>query len=372
MPSFAPSARSGSVARPPFPKDKVRHMAWDRGALRVLDQRELPSREVYLRCRTAPEVARAIRDMALRGAPLIGCAGAYGVALAAQGLTRVPRAAWRARLEQACRLLLDSRPTAVNLRYGVDRVRERARILLEEGADARRLAAALKAEADAFTEEDLECCRRMAELGADLLKRGSNVMTHCNAGALATAGLGTAVGVIRRAYQLGRVRHVYPCETRPYLQGSRLTLWELMRDGIPSTLITDNMAAHIMATEHIDAVIVGSDRIAANADVANKIGTYGLAILAKHHGIPFYVVAPSTTVDLRVSSGRSIPIEERSTREVVEVFGRSIAPAGARARHPAFDVTPHELVTAIVTEKGVVRPADGERLRRVLAGPASA
>ena len=342
-------------------------MAWDRGALRVLDQRELPSREVYLRCRTADEVAVAIRDMALRGAPLIGCAAAYGVALAAQTLSRSPRSTWRGRLEQVCRTLLDSRPTAVNLRYGVDRMRARARNLLQEGADARRLAEALKAEADAFTAEDLECCRTMSDLGAALLKKGSNVMTYCNAGALATSGLGTAVGVIRRGYQLGKVRHVYPCETRPYLQGSRLTLWELMQDGIPATLLTDNMAAHIMATEKIDAVIVGSDRIAANADVANKIGTYGLAILAKHHGIPFYVVAPSTTVDLRVKSGVSIPIEERSTREVVEIYGRSIAPAGARARHPAFDVTPHELVTAIVTEKGVVRPADGERLKRVLA-----
>lgn len=342
-------------------------MAWDRGALRVLDQRELPAREVYLRCRNAGEVASAIRDMALRGAPLIGCAAAYGVALAARALERAPRSSWRGRLEQACRVLLDSRPTAVNLRYGVERVRGRARALLQEGAGARRLAAALKEEADAFTSEDLECCRRMADLGAALLKRGSNVMTHCNAGALATAGLGTAVGVIRRGFQLGRVRHVYPCETRPYLQGSRLTLWELMRDGIPATLITDNMAAHIMATERIDAVIVGSDRIAANADVANKIGTYGLAILARHHGIPFYVVAPSTTVDLRVRSGVSIPIEERSPSEVVEIHGRMIAPPGARARHPAFDVTPHDLVTAIVTEKGVVRPADGEGLKRVLA-----
>ncbi|MBI5201407.1 MAG: S-methyl-5-thioribose-1-phosphate isomerase [Elusimicrobia bacterium] len=367
MPAAAPSARHGNTARPPFPKDKVRHMAWDRGTLRVLDQRELPLREVYLRCRTHEEVAAAIRDMALRGAPLIGCAAAYGVALAGANLARAPRSSWKTRLDAACRVLLDSRPTAVNLRYGVERLRTRARALLQEGAGAARLAAELKREADAFTEEDLECCRTMADLGAALLKKNSTIMTHCNAGALATAGLGTAVGVIRRAYQLGKVRHVYPCETRPYLQGSRLTLWELMQDGIPSTLITDNMAAHIMKTERIDAVIVGSDRIAANADVANKIGTYGLAILAKHHGIPFYVVAPSTTVDLRVKSGVSIPIEERSTREVVEIYGRSIAPLGARARHPAFDVTPHELVTAIVTEKGVVRPADGDRLKRVLA-----
>lgn len=360
------------MTRVPFPKDKVRHLAWERGALRVLDQRELPLRELYVRCRSAEDVAAAIRDMALRGAPLIGCAAAYGLALSAQGLAGKPRSSWRPRLQEAARRLLDSRPTAVNLRHGVERLRARAEALLEAGVSAERLFAGLKAEADAFTAEDLEACRRMADLGADLLRKGSNVMTHCNAGALATSGLGTAVGVIRRAYQLGKVKHVYPCETRPYLQGSRLTLWELMQDGVPSTLITDNMAAHIMATEKIDAVIVGADRIAANADVANKIGTYGLAILAKHHRVPFYVVAPSTTVDLRVPNGRSIPIEERSSLEVTRIFGRSIAPAGAKARHPAFDVTPHELITAIVTEKGVVRPADGVRLRRVLtAGEAA-
>jgi methylthioribose-1-phosphate isomerase len=192
------------------------------------------------------------------------------------------------------------------------------------------------------------------------------VITHCNAGALATAGIGTAVGMIRAGWLAGKVKHVYPCETRPYLQGARLTLWELMEAGIPSTLITDSMAAHLMKTRGIDAVIVGSDRIAANADVCNKIGTYGLAILAKHHGIPFYVVAPSTTVDLSTKHGDDIPIEERSIKEVVEIFGSKIAPKGAKAHHFGFDVTPHALVTAIVTEKGVVSPANAVNLRRVL------
>ncbi|MBI4423258.1 MAG: S-methyl-5-thioribose-1-phosphate isomerase [Elusimicrobia bacterium] len=353
--------------RPPFPKDKVRPIAWERGTLRVLDQRELPRRVAYLRCRTAAEVARAVRDMALRGAPLIGCAAAFGMALAARPLRRRPRSSWERSLAEAGRRLLASRPTAVNLRHGVDRMRRRARELVTGGASAERLCDGLDAEAQAISREDLEANRVMADLGAALLPRGSTVMTYCNAGALATAGLGTAVGVIRRAYQLGRVKRAYACETRPYLQGMRLTLWELMQDGIPSTLVTDNMAAHLMATETIDAVIVGSDRIAANADVANKIGTYGLAILARHHRVPFYVVAPSTTVDLRVPDGRAIPIEERSSREVTTVAGRELAPRGARARHPAFDVTPHALVTAIITEKGVVRPADGARLRASLA-----
>ena len=355
----------------PFPEDKIRHLRWDRGpSLLVLDQRELPRRIVRLRCRTAAEVALAIRDMALRGAPLIGCAAAYGLALEASRLRASPLGARRRGLERAAKVLLHSRPTAVNLRHAVERMRTKADALLASGASGEAVAAALKAEADAFFAEDLAANRRMAELGSALLKPGSTVMTYCNAGALATSGLGTAVGVIRRGWQSGKVRHAYACETRPYLQGSRLTLWELMQDGIPCTLITDNMAAHLMATERIDAVIVGADRIAANADVANKIGTYGLSIVARHHGVPFYVVAPSTTVDLSLPHGRAIPIEERSAREVTFIGGRAIAPAGARARHPAFDVTPHALVTAIVTEKGVVRPADGARLKRVLSGAA--
>jgi methylthioribose-1-phosphate isomerase len=218
-----------------------------------------------------------------------------------------------------------------------------------------------------YYEDDLSFNRRMAELGAGLLKKNSRVITHCNAGALATAGIGTAVGMIRAGFLAGKVSHVYPCETRPYLQGSRLTLWELMQAGIPATLITDNMAAHVMKTKKIDAVIVGSDRIAANADVCNKIGTYALAILAKHHGIPFYVVAPSTTVDLKTPTGDRIPIEERSIQEVVEVFGTPIAPIGAHAHHFAFDVTPHDLITAIVTEKGVISPVNGTTLKKVIS-----
>ncbi len=309
----------------------------------------------YTTCRTARDVARATTDMVLRGAPLIGCAAAFGMALAAR----------RGRLKDVLAaepVLRRARPTAVNLMHALDHML----VVAKSGPEA-TLSTRLSAAAVKYWRDDISFNARMAELGAALLKKNSNVITHCNAGALATAGIGTAVGMIRAGFLSGKVAHVYPCETRPYLQGSRLTLWELMQAGIPATLITDNMAAHLMKTKKIDAVIVGSDRIAANADVCNKIGTYGLAILAKHHKIPFYVVAPSTTVDLRTPSGDRIPIEERSIREVVEVFGVPIAPKGARAHHFAFDVTPHELVTAIVTEKGVVSPADGATLKKVIS-----
>lgn len=350
----------------------MNHIHWKDACLFVLDQRELPRRRVFLRCKDASSVARAIRDMALRGAPLIGGAAAYGYALAAKSLDGGPRAVhprrrWERVLSRAERELRRSRPTAVNLAHALERMRARSReILSGPPLGSAQLLRRLKAEADAFFQEDVRANRRMAELGARLLPRGARVLTYCNAGALATCGLGTALGVILRAWRAGRVRHVYACETRPYLQGSRLTLWELMEAGVPCTLITDNMAAHLMATERLDAVLVGADRIAANADTANKIGTYGLAILARHHGVPFYVAAPSTSVDPRARNGRAIPIEKRSAREVVEIRGVPIAPRGARALHPAFDVTPHALITAVITERGVARPPNGRTLRRLL------
>lgn len=344
-----------TTKRKPLTQDPVRHILWKGDRLDVLDQRLLPRTIKYVSCRTAKEVARATTDMVLRGAPLIGCAAAYGMALAAR----------RNRLKDVLAaepVLRRARPTAVNLMHALDHMLAMAKAGPEAALSARMAAAAVK-----YYQDDLGFNAKMAELGASLLKKGSRVITHCNAGALATAGIGTAVGMIRAGWIAGKIDHVYPCETRPYLQGSRLTLWELMQAGIPSTLITDNMAAHLMKTVKIDAVIVGSDRIAANADVCNKIGTYGLAILAKHHGIPFYVVAPSTTVDLNTPTGDDIPIEERSILEVVSVFGVPIAPKGAKAHHFAFDVTPHELVTAIVTEKGVVSPADEETLKKVIS-----
>jgi len=333
--------------------DPIAHILWKGDRLLVLDQRLLPRRIRYVTCRTAKDVALATRSMVLRGAPLIGVAAAYGMALAARR--------GRAELKRAGRLLRRARPTAVNLMHGVDAMLDAA-----EGVREPLLARSLARAAAALHQEDISGNRRMAVLGASLLKKGSRIITHCNAGALATAGLGTAVGVIRYAHYLGKVSQVYACETRPYLQGSRLTLWELMQSRVPATLITDNMAAHVMKTCGIDAVVVGADRIAANADVCNKIGTYGLAILARHHGIPFYVVAPATTVDLATPDGASIPIEERSADEVLKIFGRPIAPRGARARHFAFDVTPHELITAIVTERGVVSPANERNLKKTI------
>lgn len=346
---------SKMTRRKPLHEDPIRHIVWKGDRLEVLDQRRLPRAVKYATCRDAKSVAKATTDMVLRGAPLIGCAAAFGMALAAR----------KNRLKDVLAaepVLRRARPTAVNLMHALDHMLAVAHAGPEKTLSKRMAAAAVK-----YYRDDLGYNARMAELGAALLKKGSRVITHCNAGALATAGIGTAVGMIRAGYLKGKVSHVYPCETRPYLQGSRLTLWELMQAGIPATLITDNMAAHLMKTRKIDAVIVGSDRIAANADVCNKIGTYGLAILAKHHKIPFYVVAPSTTVDLSTKHGDDIPIEERSVKEVVEVFGVPIAPKGAKAHHFGFDVTPHRLVTAIVTEKGVVAPADAANLKKVIS-----
>ncbi len=334
--------------------DPVRHILWKRDCLRILDQRLLPGRIAYINCRSAAAVAKATKNMALRGAPLIGCAAAFGMALAA-------RSGVKRDLPKAAALLKSARPTAVNLAHAVDRM-----LAAAKASPASRLFESVSRAAEEFFAEDLKANQTMARLGAALLKKNSRIITHCKAGALATSGLGTAVGVIRYAHHLGKVSHVYPCETRPYLQGSRLTLWELMQAKVPSTLITDNMAAHLMKTRRIDAVIVGADRIAANGDVCNKIGTYGLAILARHHRIAFIVVAPSTTVDLSTPTGEQIPIEERSAAEVLQIAGYSIAPPGAHAHHFAFDVTPHALVTAIVTEKGVVAPVTASRLKEVL------
>lgn len=333
-------------------------------AVHILDQRLLPRRVVYRRYTTAAQIAGATRRMVLRGAPLIGCAAAYGFALASKGSRRAHPAVL-SRLDAAARRLLAARPTAVNLAHAVSRMRSKAAALAETGSS--RFGPELIAEADAILDEDLASNRAMALIGSRLISSGSLVMTHCNTGGIATAGIGTALGIIRAAHAQGRVRHVYACETRPYLQGARLTLWELMRAKVPCSLITDGMAGHILKTERVGAVIVGADRIAANGDAANKIGTYGLAVLARHHRVPFYVAAPLTTVDPSVPDGGRIPIEERPPREVLKIFGRSIAPQGARARHPAFDVTPARLVTAIVTDKGIARRPYGRSLKRLAA-----
>jgi len=324
------------------------------GALVLLDQTRLPGETVEVRCHSAADVAEAIGAMRVRGAPAIGVVAAYGMALGAAEFAGDDRYLFVRHMEQIAAQLVATRPTAVNLRWAVDRglatVGARSR---HDGVVAGRTA--LRRLADGLAEDDVAANRRMGTFGLDLVPVGANILTHCNTGALATVDYGTALGVVRAAHEAGRAPHVYVDETRPFLQGSRLTAWELQRLGVPMTLITDSMAGHFMARGQVDLVLVGADRIAANGDVANKIGTYSLAVLAQAHGLPFYVVAPTSTVDLSLASGAGIPIEERSSREVVEIAGHAIAPAGTRAAHPAFDVTPARLVTAIVTERGVLR-----------------
>jgi methylthioribose-1-phosphate isomerase len=339
---------------------------YEDGAVILLDQRRLPGEEVYLRCADADAVAQAIREMAVRGAPAIGVAAAFAIAL---GMSGAPggRAEMQARLERLCTCLRETRPTAVNLFWAIERMRRRFEATAAAGDG---VAQALLAEAQQIRDEDVAACRRMGELGAELLPEQARVLTHCNAGALATAGYGTALGVIRSASALGKLQAVFADETRPFLQGARLTAWELMKDGIATTLIADSMAGHLMARGEVNAVVVGADRIAANGDVANKIGTYPLAVLARENGIPFYVVAPVSTFDLATASGDAIPIEERAAEEVTHHAGRRMAPEGVSLRNPAFDVTPHRFVSAIVCERGVARPPYAESLAR-LAGEGS-
>jgi len=322
----------------------------DADAVVLLDQRRLPEEEIYLRLTDAEEVARAIEGMAVRGAPAIGVTAAMGVAIA---LGRAADAELAATLDGVIARLARTRPTAVNLRWALERMRSELRPVLAAGGDVR---AAARAAAQRIADEDVAACRAIGDAGAELVPPGARVLTHCNAGALATAGYGTALGVVRSAARAGRLKHVVAQETRPFLQGARLTAWELARDGIPVRLITDSMGGALMAQGAVDVVIVGADRIAANGDVANKIGTYTAAVLARAHGIPFYVAAPFSTVDLSLASGREIPIEERSSAEVTTIAGRRIAPEGVVALHPAFDVTPADFVTAIITERGVIRP----------------
>jgi methylthioribose-1-phosphate isomerase len=311
-------------------------LRWDSGRLQMLDQRRLPVEEVWLELKTHEDVAKAIREMAVRGAPAIGVAAAYGLALAAQN--GVPR-------ETAKELLAASRPTAVNLFWALDRI---ARLPSWD-------LPTVLAEAEKIEREDLEMNQRIGELGATLINPGSKVLTVCNTGSLATAGHGTALGIIRTAYAQGRVDHVYACETRPRQQGLRLTAYELMHDQIPFHAIADGAAGYLMKLGRVDCVIAGADRIASNGDTANKIGTYSLAVLARHHKIPFYIAAPSSTLDPMMKSGNEIPIEERSSTELTHVEGVQVGPVGVDVWNPGFDVTPGQLIEAIVTEKGIHR-----------------
>ncbi len=342
-------------------------VAWEDGVVVMIDQRRLPAELVFLRCRDHREVAAAIKDMAIRGAPAIGVAAALGLALGVRS-TRSEGEALRGEWDEMCATLAATRPTAVNLFWAIERMRRRFHALASEKGEALRQG--LLAEALAIQEEDVESCRRLGDLGAELLPAEARVLTHCNAGALATAGYGTALGVVRSACRLGKVKAVFADETRPWLQGARLTAWELVQDGIPTTLIADGMAGHLMARGEVNAVVVGADRIAANGDVANKIGTYTLAVLARENGVPFYAAAPVSTIDLATPTGADIPIEERPAHEVTHLAGRRIAAEGVAVRNPAFDVTPHRYVTAIVCERGIARPPYEQSLRALLGAGA--
>jgi methylthioribose-1-phosphate isomerase len=328
--------------------DTVRAVAWHDDKLRLLDQRGLPTREEYLEFSDAPAVADAIRAMVVRGAPAIGIAAAYAVVLAARQAYASAGTDWVAAIEPDLQCLAESRPTAVNLFWALARMRARFASLQGDPVPA------LLVEAHAILDEDIRANRRMGELGAALLQDTHGVLTHCNTGSLATGGYGTALGVIRSAWAAQRIQSVYADETRPWLQGSRLTAWELVRDAIPVTLLADGAAAHLMREGRVQWVIVGADRIAANGDAANKIGTYSLAVNARHHGVRFMVVAPTSTIDMAIPSGAEIPIEARSAAEVLSLAGQPVAAAGAAAWNPAFDVTPASLIDAIVTERGVV------------------
>jgi methylthioribose-1-phosphate isomerase len=340
----------------------MRTIEWDNGVVKMIDQRKLPREFVIVQFTDYREVARAIKEMYIRGAPAIGAAAAFGLALCARGSEAKTRAELLADLENAAATLRKTRPTAVNLPWALERMLEVAR--KAQYTQVEQIANALVAEAQRIADEDVEINQRMAAHGAELIEDGYNVLTHCNTGSLATVDYGTALGVIRTAHEQGKRVHVWVDETRPRLQGARLTAWELMRYGIPMTLIADNAAGCLMRTGQVDLVLVGADRVAANGDVANKIGTYKLAVLARENGIPFYSVSPTSTVDLSLPSGEQITIEERDPAEVTHVGGVRIAPEGVPVYNPAFDVTPHRYITGIVTEEVIITSPFEPGLRR--------
>ncbi|HZD47849.1 MAG TPA: S-methyl-5-thioribose-1-phosphate isomerase [Silvibacterium sp.] len=340
-------------------------LEWTRGGVRLLDQTRLPLEETYVLAGSYQEVANAIKTMVVRGAPAIGVAAAMGVALGINQSSATDLSSLKSEFKLICDVLAATRPTAVNLFWAIHRMSERFSFLASQpGISLGDIQTALIDEAQLMYEEDIAACRAMGSHGGPLLPTAGGVLTHCNAGALATCGYGTALGVIRSAFEQGSQIQVYADETRPFLQGARLTAWELMHDGIPTTVICDNMAASLMRRGKIQAVVVGADRIAANGDVANKIGTYGVAILAREHGIPFFVAAPWSTIDLDTATGDDIPIEERPEIEVTHHGGRQLTPNGVGVENPAFDVTPARYVTAIITERGVLRAPYSESLQQ--------
>lgn len=344
-------------------------IAWDNEQIVMIDQRKLPAREVWVRCATATQVAKAITTMVIRGAPAIGVAAAMGIALEARRSRAAGTKQFTTEFQKTCDLLAATRPTAVNLFWGIERMKQAFASAAAAGASVDELKARLRATADQIHDDDVESCRAIGRFGATLVPDTACILTHCNAGALATAGYGTALGVVRGAVEAGKTVAVLADETRPFLQGARLTAWELVRDGIDTTVITDNMAGALMRTSRIDLVVVGADRIAANGDAANKIGTYSVAVLAREHGIPFYVAAPMSTIDLATADGSGIPIEERNAREVTHVGASRLTPIGAKIRNPAFDVTPNRFITAIITERGIARAPFGESLQALASAP---
>ena len=338
-------------------------IAWQDGEVVMIDQRKLPGQEIYVHCKTADQVAKAIKTMVIRGAPAIGVAAAMGIALGMGKSTAQGTRQFAVEFTKLCDLMAGTRPTAVNLFWAIERLKKSFAAGAQAGESVDQLKVRLRHEADAIHDEDVKSCRAMGLFGAEVVGESARILTHCNAGALATAGYGTALGVIRAAAEQGKVRQVYADETRPFLQGARLTAWELVRDHIPTTVITESMAGPLMKRGDIDFIVVGADRIAANGDVANKIGTYTVALLAEAHGVPFYVAAPLSTIDLKTPDGDRIPIEERSAKEMTHLGTTQLTPEGASVWNPAFDVTPNRLVKGIITERGVARAPYAESLR---------
>src|SRR5437660_211798 len=345
----------------------IKTLEWTSQGIRFIDQTRLPMEEVFVTCRTYQEIATAIRDMIVRGAPAIGVTAAMGIALGVKQSSALDVASLRTEFGQICRTLGETRPTAVNLFWAIRRMQQKFESIAAQGVHQIKIT--LVEEAQQMLLEDIAANQAMGRYGATLMPSSGGVLTHCNAGALATCGYGTALGVIRAAIDSGKKLHVFADETRPFLQGSRLTAWELMKDGIPTTVISDNMAGAMMSQGKIGAIVVGADRIAANGDVANKIGTYTVAVLAKEHGIPFYVAAPISTVDLATPDGSGIPIENRNVKEVSHIAGKQMVPDGVEIENPAFDVTPAKYVTAIITERGIAKAPYEDSLRKLAGEP---
>ncbi len=342
-------------------------VAWDNDEIVMIDQRKLPGQEIYVRCKTAKDVAKAITTMVIRGAPAIGVSAAMGIALGAQRSKHTGTRQFTVEFNQVCDLMAGTRPTAVNLFWAIERMKRSFGAGALAGESVDELKARMRREADAIHDEDVASCKAMGRCGAEVVPQNARILTHCNAGALATAGYGTALGVIRAAAEQGKVAQVFADETRPFLQGARLTAWELVKDGIPTTVITESMAGPLMRQGGLDFIVVGADRIAANGDVANKIGTYTVAMMAQAHGVPFYVAAPLSTIDLNTADGDGIPIEERNAKEISHLGATQLTPEGATIWNPAFDVTPNHLIAGIITEKGIARSPYTTSLRDLFA-----